>query len=173
MKPFLFFIIFHSFISTTLLAVESCEHTETELRCVKYIKNYDADTITFDIPGLHQLVGKKMNIRVEGVDTPEIRTKNKCEKEKARHAKKLVAHLLKRAKRIDLQNIQRGKYFRIVAEVRIDGILLGEYLVKNGLGYPYKGGTKLKVDWCKDVKVLAKEFQMAQEADRSTASQRD
>ena len=81
------------------------------------------------------------------------------EKAKGRHAKKLVKALLKNAKRIDLENIERGKYFRIVADVLIDGKNLTHYLVKNGLGYPYDGGTKSKVNWCKDQKVLAKEFQ--------------
>jgi len=125
---------------------------------VKYLKNYDADTITVDIPGLHPLIGKKVSIRVSGVDTPEIRTKNKCEKEKGRNAKKLVKSLLKNAKRIDLKNIKRGKYFRIVADVVIDGVNLTDYLVKNGLGYPYDGGTKTKINWCKDVKILAEQF---------------
>ncbi len=63
------------------LGLESCKHDEANFRCVKYIKNYDADTVTFNIPNIHPLIGKKINIRVSGVDTPEIRTKNKCEKE--------------------------------------------------------------------------------------------
>ena len=109
-------------------AQKSCEHDENNLRCVKYVRNYDADTVTFNIPKVHPLLGKKVNIRVSGVDTPEIRTKNKCEKEKARNAKKLVANLFKHAKRIDLENIKRGKYFRIVADVIIDGKSLTYYL---------------------------------------------
>lgn len=156
-------IILLLFISSFAIAKsqeisKECTHDKGSFRCVRYIRNYDADTITVDIPGLHPILGKKMNIRVRGVDTPEIRTKNRCEKEKGRHAKKLVKNLLKRAKRIDLANIERGKYFRVVADVLIDGRNLTDYLVKNGLGYPYDGGTKTKVNWCKDLKTLAKEF---------------
>ena len=114
---------------------KSCEHDENNLRCVKYVKNYDADTVTFNIPKVHSLLGKKINIRVSGVDTPEIRTKNKYEKEKAQNAKKLVADLFKHTKRIDLENIKRGKYFRIVADVIIDGKSLTHYLIKNDLAY--------------------------------------
>jgi micrococcal nuclease len=140
-----------------------CVHTGQEFNCVRFVKNYDADTITVDIPGLHPLIGKSMNIRVKGVDTPEIRTKNKCEKEKGRHAKKLVTNLLKKAKRIDLKNIERGKYFRKD---------LTHYLVKNGLGYPYDGGTKQKVDWCRSLKSLAREFQALQDSKgRKTAAE--
>lgn len=149
-----------------------CAHTGQEFNCVRFVKNYDADTITVDIPGLHPLIGKSMNIRVKGVDTPEIRTKDKCEKEKGRHAKKLVTNLLKKAKRIDLKNIERGKYFRIVADVFFDDKDLTHYLVKNGLGYPYDGGTKQKVDWCRSLKSLAREFQALQDSKgRKTAAE--
>jgi endonuclease YncB( thermonuclease family) len=116
---------------------------------VKYIRNYDADTVTFDIPGIHPFFGKKINVRVAGVDTPEIRTKNKCEKSKARNAKKLVTNLLKNANKIDLINVRKDKYFRILADVQVDGASLSNYLLKNGLAYEYDGGTKAVVDWCK------------------------
>lgn len=126
----------------------SCQHDEKTFRCVKYMRNYDADTITFDIPQVHPLLGKAIAIRVNGVDTPEIKTKNKCEKDAGRNAKRLVENLLKRAKRIDLMNVKRGKYFRIVADVIIDGQNLTDYLLKNQLAYAYDGGTKKKVNWC-------------------------
>lgn len=173
--PFLFTLFFILILSPYAEGKDklgtTCEHDQSSFRCVRYVKNYDADTITVDIPGLHPLLGKKMNIRVRGVDTPEIRTKNKCEKEKGRHAKKLVRNLLKKAKRIDLTHIERGKYFRVVANVMLDGKNLTDYLVKNGLGYPYDGGTKTKVNWCKSLKTLAKEFSRLRGATRKAASQ--
>ena len=45
-----------------------------------YVRNYDGDTITFTLPGLHPIIGEKISIRVNGIDTPEI--KGKCDKEK-------------------------------------------------------------------------------------------
>lgn len=153
MKKIIFLILF--FISSVYAS--DCTHDSDTFRCVKYIKNYDADTVTFDVPGVHPLIGKKINIRVQGVDTPEVRTKNKCEKDKARNAKKLVANLLKNAKRIDLTNIQRGKYFRVVADVIIDGKSLSYYLLKNGLAYSYDGGKKKKINWCKSYREIASE----------------
>ncbi len=128
---------------------DKCIHDEKNFYCVKYIKNYDADTITFDIPNLHPLIGKNIAIRVNGVDTPELRTKNKCEKEAGYKAKKIVENLLLSAKKIDLKNISRGKYFRIVADVYIDGKNLTDVLLKSNLAYEYHGKTKEKVDWCK------------------------
>lgn len=134
---------------------EQCQHSSKAFRCVEYVKNYDADTITFNIPNVHPLFGRKINIRVSGVDTPEIRTKYSCEKLKARSAKKLVKSLLKKAKRIDLINLERGKYFRVVADVVVDGKSLSTYLLKNGHAYAYNGGKKKIMDWCKSHREIA------------------
>jgi endonuclease YncB( thermonuclease family) len=126
----------------------NCNHDATTFRCVKYIRNYDADTITVDIPGTHPLLGKKANVRVFGIDTPEIRTKDPCEKKLAKEGKLVVEKLLKGAKIINLINVQKGKYFRILADVEIDGLSLTSYLLKNKYGYKYLGKTKEKVNWC-------------------------
>ena len=99
---------------------EDCKHTANELNCAKYIKNYDGDTISFNIPNTHPIIGNNISIRLNGIDTPEIRTKNLCEKKAARSAKKLIKSLLKRAKTIKLKNVKRGKYFRLVADVSFD-----------------------------------------------------
>jgi micrococcal nuclease len=135
------------------LVFANCEHDSKAFRCVKYLYNYDADTITFNVKNVHPLLGKKMKVRVSGVDTPEIRTKDKCEKQKGRTAKRFVENLLKHAKKIDLENIQRGKYFRVVADVIIDGKNLSKLLIKNNLAYVYHGGKKKKINWCADRKV--------------------
>ncbi len=140
------FLLFYSWVS---LGADNCEHDKETFRCVKYVKNYDADTVTFDIPNVHPLIGKSISIRVRHVDTPEIKGKLPCEKEAARNAKKLVENLLKNAKQIDLKNVDRDKYFRILADVQIDGVNLKDYLLKNNLAYKYEGGTKEKMDWCK------------------------
>lgn len=155
MKFILFITIFS--LSMALSASETCQHDRYNFRCVKYVRNYDADTVTFDVPGVHPLLGEKINVRVSGVDTPEVKTKNSCEKEKARSAKKLVENLLKNAKRIDLKSIKRDKYFRVVADVVIDGQSLSYYLLKNGLAYSYDGKTKKPMNWCKTNREIASE----------------
>jgi len=133
--------------------IDSCKHDENNFRCVEYLKNYDADTITFHIKDVHRLLGgssKGISIRVNGLDTPELRTKDKCEKEIGYKAKAVVTKIMKSAKRIDLRNIKRGKYFRIVADVIVDGISLKDVLLRQKLAYVYDGGTKRKVNWCSD-----------------------
>ena len=136
---------------------ESCTHSPSSFKCVSYVRNYDGDTVTFDIKDLHPLFGEKINVRLYGVDTPEIRTKDKCEKEKGRVAKKLVANLLKNAKRIDLENVRRDKYFRILADIKFDDKSLSQILIKNGLAYAYFGETKPNKNWCDLDREVAKE----------------
>lgn len=133
----------------------SCNHDETTFRCVKYVKNYDGDTITFEIPNVHPLIGHNISIRVRSVDAPELKTKDRCEHEKALVVKNYVTKLLRSAKRIDLIDVGRDKYFRILADVRIDGVSLTHSLISNGYAYPYSGGTKQHVNWCVPLKSLA------------------
>ncbi len=59
-----------------------------------------------------------------------------------------VGDILSNAKKIELHNIQRGKYFRIVADVIADGISIKSELIKSKLAYSYDGRTKRKIDWC-------------------------
>lgn len=109
---------------------------------------YDGDTFTVNIKEYPPIIGNRIPIRVNGIDTPEMR--GKCVKEKAlaREAKQLTVSLLRAAKTIELKNIQRGKYFRIVADVYADNQNLAYILIKNKLAVKYDGGTKIK-DWCK------------------------
>ncbi len=127
----------------------NCTHDESTFRCVEYVRNYDADTITVNIPGTHPILGKKAQVRVFGVDAPEIRTKDKCEKKLAREGKQVVRKMLKNAKVIHLINVKKGKYFRILADVLIDGVSLSKYLLKNNYGYKYLGKKRKKIDWCR------------------------
>lgn len=109
---------------------------------------YDGDTFRVNIKSYPPIIGQKMSIRLNGVDTPEMR--GKCEKEKklARKAKEFTVTQLRNGKKIELRNIQKGKYFRIVADVYIDNKSLAKELIKNNHAVPYTGGTKIK-DWCK------------------------
>lgn len=157
------FVLFNTFIisltskaqnfskpSSLALSTQSaqCQHTPTSFKCVKYLKNYDGDTLTVNIPGVHPLFGDHVSVRVKSIDTPEIKGKLPCEKEKARIAQKLIENLLKNARTIELANVERDKYFRVLADVIVDQKNLSEVLIKNQLAYKYEGGTKEKTNWC-------------------------
>ncbi len=108
---------------------------------------YDGDTFRANIRDWPAMIGERISIRVSGVDTPELR--GKCEKEKllARRAKQHTVAMLRAGNVIQLENIQRGKYFRIVADVYVDGESLSQSLIDANLGVAYFGSTKAK-DWC-------------------------
>ncbi len=112
----------------------------------KVISVYDGDTFRVDIASLPPIVGKNIAIRVNGVDTPEIRGKCLYEKNLALEARDFVRGKLANAKEIKLTNLQRGKYFRVVANVLVDGVSLEQELIDNKLAYEYDGGKKLS--WC-------------------------
>lgn len=109
---------------------------------------YDGDTCRFDLPGLHPIIGRSIAVRLNGIDTPEIRGRCKREKELAIKAKNRLNEILKNSKKIELRNIARGKYFRIVAEIWADGVNVNEVLINEGLGVRYLGGKKI-LSWCR------------------------
>ena len=113
----------------------------------KVISVYDGDTFRVDIDSLSPIVGKNIPVRLEGVDTPEINGKCQYENDLAILARDFVRDKLFNAKEIKLNEIQRGKYFRVVAKVFIDGVSLEKELLENDLAYRYKGGKKSS--WCK------------------------
>ena len=112
-----------------------------------YVRNYDGDTITFNLPNLHPIIGKKIRVRLNGIDTPEI--KGKCDKEKydAEQAREMVGDILKDAEKITLKNMQRGNYFRIASDVIVDGESLADILIEAGMAVRYDGGKKTH-KWC-------------------------
>jgi micrococcal nuclease len=129
-----------------------CQHTIKNFACVKYVDNYDGDTLTFDIPNIHPYFGKNAKVRLHGIDAPELKPKDQtspCELEWGRAAKRLVEVELKRAKRIDITNLKgRDKYGRILGQVVYDGKNLKEVLLKNHLAIPYDGKKKKNFNWC-------------------------
>ncbi len=109
---------------------------------------YDGDTFRANLVGYPEIVGYRIGIRVNGIDTPEMRGKCQKEKDLARKAKQFAVTKLRAAKKIELKNMKRGKYFRIVADVYVDNRNLGTMLIENHLAVPYDGGHKAK-DWCR------------------------
>lgn len=106
---------------------------------------YDGDTVKVEAamwPGLTW----KGSVRVDGVDTPELRGKCEGEKQKARAARDFVRERV--GKRVMLLNVKKGKYAgRVVARVRLaDGTDLTELLIRSRHGRPYNGGRRQ--GWC-------------------------
>ncbi|MEX2962859.1 thermonuclease family protein [Microbulbifer sp. TYP-18] len=115
-------------------------------RPVEVVSIYDGDSFTANVPGWPDIVGKRIGVRVKGVDTPELRGKCQAEKELARKAKQFAVTLLRGAQEVRLEEIERDKYFRLLAEVWVDGKRLDQLLITAGLGYEYHGGKRR--NWC-------------------------
>ena len=107
----------------------------------------DGDTFRADIVDWSPIVAENIRVRVRGVDSPGIR--GKCEQEKmlARKARSFTARLLWTAQNIELRAIERGKYFRLIADVVFDGRDLATALIESGHGRPYMGKGE-RPDWC-------------------------
>lgn len=117
-----------------------------DLRNVKVISVHDGDTFKIDIPGEAAVFGKGISVRVYGIDTPELASKKICERALALRATALTQKLVNGSKMINLLNVRRDKYFRLLADVEIDGVLLRSSLLKAGLGSEYYGAKKRI--WC-------------------------
>ena len=113
---------------------------------VGYVRCYDGDTCTFNIANIPEIFGEKISVRIAGIDTPEIRGKCEHEKSRAKEARDFVRELLFEAKQIDLTSCERGKYFRLVCNVIVDGKDLAEILLENGYARKYDGGKR--GFWC-------------------------
>lgn len=114
---------------------------------VEFVRAYDGDTIYVNISNIPPLFGDGIPVRLAGIDTPEIRGKCAREKKLAQKAKNFVVNILANAKQINLINVDRGKYFRIIADVQVDGVSISQALLDNNLAYPYDGTIK-KRSWC-------------------------
>ena len=108
---------------------------------------YDADTFRVTIKGWPEVAGEHIPVRIKDIDAPEIRGKCQAEKAAARKAKQFTVDALRSAKVIELKNMERGKYFRILANVYVDSKNLADALISAGHARPYDGGTR--GGWCK------------------------
>lgn len=118
----------------------------------KVIKVYDGDTITiasklpYDESPLY-----RFSIRLNGIDTPEIKGKDISDEEKtaALLARDFVSNLIMN-KYVRLENIQNEKYGRILADVYYNDINLNNLLLDKRYAVKYNGKTKIKpVSWLK------------------------
>ncbi len=108
---------------------------------------YDGDTFFVDLEGVPDVLGKRIGVRLAGIDTPEIRGKCPLEKELAIEAREFLRELIN-GKQVELRNITRGKYFRLVADVYVNNENVSNSLLASDLAVRYTGKGK-RFDWCK------------------------
>ena len=113
---------------------------------------YDGDTFKVNLPCKEDIFCKEISVRVKGIDTPEIKGKNSCEKKKAKEAQKLSNKILNSGT-VVLEDCKRDKYFRLLCKVVVlqknQGVNLADELLQANLAVRYNGETKPNIDWCK------------------------
>lgn len=115
---------------------------DLKIKKEQIVKIYDGDTFFINIDNTLDVFGKNLGIRIKGVDTPEIRGKCSQEKFKAILAKEYLKESLDKANCIILKNLERGKYFRVLADVYINGENMADKLLNQNLAVKYQGGKK-------------------------------
>ena len=86
---------------------------------VKVLEVIDGDTFKIDIQKCFwKVFCKNISVRVRGIDTPEIHSKDEQEKQKAQEAKKFTEDFLSKGK-VNLIYCTRDKYFRLLCNVKV------------------------------------------------------
>jgi micrococcal nuclease len=106
------------------------------------------DGDTFDITvDLGFSTFKKERLRLKGVDTPELRTSNKREKNAAILVTEFVKHLLK-DRTLVIETNKKGGFGRYIADIYLpQGGTLSNFLLKRGLAREYEAGAP---DWTEE-----------------------
>ena len=100
-------------------------------------------------------------LRIAGIDTPEIRPSTKKrdgtprsdtsranEKKAAIAARDTVRRLIIANRlRFRIENVSMDKFGRVLANVFVGDLSIGEYLIANRYALPYDGGTRQELDW--------------------------
>lgn len=110
------------------------------------VKVYDGDTITVEV--LRHGHWVLQSVRLAGIDTPELRTKNATEKTLAEAAREALSTQIL-DEHVWLYCTGREKYGRILAEIYPTTWFRGrkslsynQWLLEKGHAKPYDGGTK-------------------------------
>ena len=114
------------------------------LKTGKVIKVYDGDTITIAsrVPGLYNSPIYKFSVRLNGIDTPEMKGKNEEEKEIAVKARDALSERIM-GKEVRLENVQTEKYGRLLCDVYLGNSHLNKWMIDERYALKYDGGTKI------------------------------
>lgn len=107
---------------------------------------YDGDTFFINMPECPPVLCKKIGVRINGIDSPEIR--GKCEEEKnlAVLAKTELESKIAAGSSFELKQVKREKYGRILGNFFVDGEDIAASMVGKGFARWYDGGSR--EGWC-------------------------
>ncbi len=110
-----------------------------EEKQAKVVDVYDGDTIKV----VFVVQGKlfKFNCRILHVDTPEIRTRNKLEKEYGLKVRDALRDKIQ-GKVFNIICDDFDKYGRLLIDVKLENMLLSQWLISNNYAFEYDGGKR-------------------------------
>src|SRR3954470_16816210 len=128
----------------TLEEIKDAPYFEPKLSHVKVTKVHDGDTFhvigntfeEFGAVGYHTYV-----VRLRNIDAPELRSKKPGEMDAAVRAKNILSDLIL-DKIIELKDVGKDKYGRLLCNASIQGLDISKYLLDMHCGYLYHGGKK-------------------------------
>ena len=126
------------------------EHPQTQHRWTypvrQVLRNYDGDSITCLLDMGFKVCLEK-TVRINGVDTPELRGGTPLLRAAARYAQGKVAEFLDSGPLGEVLFISykwsdTDQYGRPIGDIEVDGKSLAYYILNTGLGVPYDGGSR-------------------------------
>lgn len=134
-----------------LLELETRDSRNTEFYSLnnheytcKCVSVYDGDTITIVVKPYSLTKFYKYNIRLMGIDTPEIKTNSLNEKNKAILARDFLRDIILN-KILKIRCGKFDKYGRLLGCIYTnDGVCVNDLLIRENLAYDYSGGKKTK-----------------------------
>jgi endonuclease YncB( thermonuclease family) len=125
------------------LEFKELSHFYPNIKKGRVIKVYDGDSITIAarVPNLKGGKIYKFNIRLNRIDTPEIKTKNNIEKYYGLKIRDYLSEkIMNKMIRIEIKNTD--KYGRYLAEIFYKKENINTWLLKNHYAVDYDGGKK-------------------------------
>ena len=114
-----------------------------ETKEAKVVSVYDGDTVKVVFPVLRKLY--KFNCRIMGVDTPELRTRDKVEKKYGIEVRDLLREKILN-KVVTIHCGEFDKYGRLLIDLHCknETETISKWLIDNKYAFSYDGGTKKK-----------------------------
>lgn len=141
MKKLVAFILY---VFISIISIISCFAYHDDITNFKILYVYDGDTIYIDIPDYPSLFGKHIGVRLRGINAPEMKSKKDWDEIKkienklaAIRAKEMLEYILNNSKHLKLIHVGRCKYFRILADIEADGVIVSDILIKMGLAVSF------------------------------------
>jgi len=131
--------------------IENLKNFVPKIKECKVIKVYDGDTITVAAFLKGDPECYKFQVRLSGIDSPELRGSGENEKKHAIISRDALSGQILN-KTINLKIKGKEKYGRLLADVLYNGTNMNDWMIKNGYAVNYDGGKKTRdPQWDEDI----------------------